>query len=159
MQEVNHLLKVFIFLILAQVIPHKLQTQTASATGSGPLGPGAGPWVPSVPRGYKHQCSLLPGQPPRQKPKPLPKSCEPLSFVQLCLGPAVCPGPVLSFSGPVSHQPTKKDGLRKHQGLTFLGAGDKDKAFAYSRDTSSQHPLRLGWMPEEALGPRDTEGQ
>lgn len=82
-----------------------------------------------------------------------------LSFVQLCLGPAVCPGPVPSFSGPVSHPPTEKSGLRKHQGLTFLGAGDKDKAFTYSLDTSPQSSLSLGQMPEEAPGLRDTEGQ
>ena len=67
-----------------------------------------------------------------RKRKQLPKSCETLSFVQLCLGPAVCPGPVPFFSGPISHQPAEKDGLRKHQGLTFMGVGDKDKAFIYS---------------------------
>lgn len=39
---------------------------------------------------------------------------------------------VPSFSGPISHQPAEKDGLRKHQGLTFMGVGDKDKAFIYS---------------------------
>ena len=35
-----------------------------------------------------------------EEPPTTPESCETWAFVQLCLGPTMCPGPAPSFSGP-----------------------------------------------------------
>ena len=36
----------------------------------------------------------------------------------------------------IPHLPTERNGLRKCQGLSFMGAGPEDKAFTYSSETS-----------------------
>ena len=57
--------------------------------------------------------------------------------------PGTCPVPWASpflLRASVLLQPTERDGLRKGQGLSLMGARDKDRTFAYSSDTSTRAP-------------------
>lgn len=103
MQRSNQLLEALPFWSLTWVILSKLQT--------GAPGPVAGPWSPLFPTtastsdlsclaSLMAEAAQKAGCCKGEEPPTTPDSCETWAFVQLCLGPTMCPRPAPSFSGP-----------------------------------------------------------